>query len=198
MVVELRRRVGCRDRGRIVQGVLADEALVGLVEFALGLHDQEKVVGGVRNDPVRHGPRHHDVIAAFKPQRSEIGLDGPLAPVHENQFVAVRVAKVKRHRRRAARHVQPYVLVAQERHRQTLRVAQVRGFQPVQIEAVRPQFPFEPDPAGGWMSVVKVRALAVKAFTPVFFFEGSFRKSHVGLCGDLALFQRIHSPSCLI
>src|ERR1017187_700959 len=53
-------------------------------------------------------------------------------------------------------------------------------------------------PSGRRVGVVKMRALAVKAFAPVFFFEGPFRQPDVGLRGDFAFFQRIHAPLPLL
>jgi hypothetical protein len=118
----------------------------------------------------------------------------PFAAMYEDQFVAIRVAVIERHGRGAARHVELDVAVAQERHRQPLRIFQVGRFQPVQIEAMGPQFAFEAHPAGRRVRVIEMRALAVEAFAAVLFFEGPFRQADVGLRGDFAFFQRIHAP----
>ena len=149
------------------------------------------VVSG--NDAISDRARHVDVVAALKPQRTEIGFDGPLAAMHEDQLVAIRVAIVERHGRGAPRNVQLHVVVAQERDRQPLGIAQIGRLQPVQIEAVRPQLAFETDPAGGRVRVIEMRALAVKALAPVLFLEGAFRQADVGLRGDFAFLERIHA-----
>ena len=62
----------------------------------------------------------------------------------------------------------------------------------IQIEAVRPQFAFKANPAGGRMRVVEMRGFAVKALAAVFFFEGALGQADMGLVGGFAFFERIH------
>jgi len=102
--------------------MLPQQALVRLIELAARLHDQEEIIGGFRKNTVRHGPRHDDVIALLKSQGAEIRLYGALAPVHENQLVAIGVAIVEGHRCGAARDVQLQILISQERNRKPLRI----------------------------------------------------------------------------
>jgi hypothetical protein len=118
------------------------------------LHDQKEIVRRLRDDPVSHRSRHDQIIAPFEPHRPEIGFDRAFPAMHEDQFVPVRIAIIKRHRRRAPRHVQLYVMVAQERHRGALRVVEIGRRQPVQIETMRAQLALEPDPAGWRMGMV--------------------------------------------
>jgi hypothetical protein len=98
----------------------------------------------------------------------------------------------------AARHAELDVAIPQERHRQPLRIVEVGRFQPVQVEAMGPQLALEPHPSGRRVGVIEMRALTVKAFAPVLFFEGPFGQADVGLRGNFAFFQRIHAPLPLL
>ena len=61
-----------------------------------------------------------------------------------------------------------------------------------------PQLALEPHPSGRRVRVIQMRALAVKALAPVFFFEGPFRQPDVGLRGSFAFLKRIHAPLPLL
>ncbi len=186
-IVQVRVRLGRRDHRRIVQRVLPEETLFRRVELRARLDNQKEIVGGLGRHPVRYRPRHHHVVALFETERTEIRFDNAGAAMHEDQLVAVRVAVVKRHRLGAPRHVQHHVLVSQHRRGRSFAVAQIRRFHAVQIEAVRPQLAFEPDPAGGRMRVIEVRALAVKSLAPVLFLVGAFRQAHMRLACEICL-----------
>ena len=154
VVVEARRWLGRDDDGRIVQRMLAQQAFLRLVEFGTGLHDQEEIIGGIRQNAVSDGARHDDVIAALERQRAEIGFHGSRAAMYEDQLIAIRVAIVERHGRGAARNIQLYIAIAQERHGLPCGSAKIRGCEPVQVEAMRAELAFEAHPSRGGVGVI--------------------------------------------
>ena len=160
----------------------------GWLNSLFRLNDQKKIVLRPGDDTISDGARNVDVVALFEIERAEIGFDGALAAMDENQLVAVRIAVVERHRLGAARDVQRHIVVPEERHRHALRIALVRRRQLVQIEAMRPELAFEANPAGGRVRVVEVRRLAIEAFAAMLFLEGAIGQPDVRLGGGLALF----------
>src|SRR5580704_1499844 len=114
--------------------MLAEQALIGLFEFVFGLNDQEEVVACLGNDAIGNSTRNIDVIARFEVERAEIRFNLAPASMDEIQLVAVGIAEVEGHRLRAARDVETYVTVAEERQGQAFGVGQVGGFELVQIE----------------------------------------------------------------
>jgi len=57
VVVEMRRGLRRRDYARVVQRVVADQPLVRLIELTPRLDDQEEIVLGLGNQPVRYRAR---------------------------------------------------------------------------------------------------------------------------------------------
>src|SRR5579871_1321653 len=116
--------------------------------------------------------------------------------MHKNQFVAIGVAVVERHRLGSPRNVERDIVISQEGDWHALGIVAIGGRELVQIEQVWPQLAFEAGPSGRRMRVVKVRALAVKPFAPMLFLVGAFRNPDMRLGCKLATLQWIHAPSC--
>ena len=130
--------------------MLAEQALVRLVELRLRLDDQEEVVARLGDDAVRHGAGKHQVVALLEGERTEIGLDRALAAMDEDQLVAIGVAIVERHRLGAPRDVQRDVVVAEKGDGHALRVAGVGRLELVQVEECGRSLPSKRiQPVGG-------------------------------------------------
>ena len=199
MVVKLRVGFGRHDHAGIVEGMLAQQTFLGLIEFGLRLNDEEEIIAAVGQDAVGDGARDVDIVALFEVQRAEVGFDAAVAAMDEEQFIAVGVAIVERHGFAAAGDEQRDIGVAQEGGGHACGVVEVGGLKQVEIEAVGAEFSLEADPAGGSVGVIEVRRLAEESFAAVLLFEGAFGKTHVGLASGLAFFEWIHARgiSCI-
>src|SRR3954453_5231509 len=130
------------DHAGIVQRVVADQALVGLVELGPRLDDQEEIVLRLRKQPVSYGARKDDVVSGLEGQRAEVGLNSPLAAVHEQKLVAVGVPIVKRHRLRAPRNIQPDVVIPEEGHGHAFGIVAIGRRELVEAEKMRAELAF--------------------------------------------------------
>src|ERR1700732_97936 len=111
---------------------------------------------GAGNDAIRYSSRDIDVIALLEFERTEIRFDGAFAAVNEDQFVAICIPVVERHRLRAPRYVEGHVIISEECHWRAVSLMLVAGRQAVQVEAMRGQLAFEANPSGGRGGVVRV------------------------------------------
>ena len=167
--------VGDGDDAGVVEGVMAEESLFGLIEFGLGFDQEKEVFSSVRDDSIGGGAGQDDVVTGLESEGAEVGLDCARSAVNKEEFVVVGVAVIEGHGQAAARNRDADLSVAKDVGGGAFGVGLVRGSEEVEIEEVGTKFALEAGPASGWIGVVDVAGFTEEAFAAMLFFVGAGR-----------------------